>query len=140
MDAGVHDGRGHVDVMDRQRPCRGDDRRYAAIHRGILLAVLLGLGTVCNLRGQRAQMLLTHRIELALCRPHVQSAAAAVVTDAVVPVVVDHRGVVDVGDVGGVDVVDRAVVHEAVLVPVAAVVAGAGVSIAVRDAAIKAYM
>jgi hypothetical protein len=85
-------------------------------------------------------VLLAHRIELTLRGPHVQATPAAVVADAVVHVVVDHRGVVDVGDVGGVDVVDRAVVHEAVLVPVAAVVAGAGVSIAIGNATVEAYV
>jgi hypothetical protein len=95
---------------------------------------------VRNLCRQRAQVLLAHRIELTLRGPHVQATPAAVVADAVVHVVVDHRGVVDVGDVGGVDVVDRAVVHEAVLVPVAAVVAGAGVSIAIGNATVEAYV
>jgi hypothetical protein len=85
-------------------------------------------------------VLLAHGIEFALRRPRRQATAATVVADAVVHVVVDHPGVVDVGDVGGVDVVDRAVVHEAVLVPVAAVVAGAGVSVAVGNAAVEAYV
>jgi hypothetical protein len=106
MNAGVHDNGSHVDVMDRQWPCCCDDRRPATIHGGILLAVLHGLGTVGNLRRQRAQVLLAHRIELTLRRPRVQAAPAAVIADTVVPVVVDHRGVVDVGDVGVVDVVD----------------------------------
>jgi hypothetical protein len=85
-------------------------------------------------------MLLAHGIEFALRRSHRKSAAAAVVADAVVHVVVDDRGVVDVGDVGGGDVVDRAVVHEAVMVTIAAVVARAGVSVAVGNAAVEAHV
>ena len=139
MHAGVYDSRRHVDAMDGQRPGCGDDRGPALVDAGILLAVLHGLRAVRDLRGQRAQMLLAHRIELTLRRPHVEATPAAVVADAVVHVV-DHRGVVDVGDVGGVDVVDRAVVHEAVLVPVAAVIARAGVSIAIGNAAVEAYV
>src|SRR6185312_17027654 len=52
---------------------------------------------------------------------------------------VDHRLVVDVGDVVG-DVGHRAVVVEVVAVPVAAVVAAAAVTVAVVDAAVEAHV
>ena len=138
VDAGVHDSRSGSDVVRRQGFCSDNHCWPAMVDARELLAVLHGLGAVRNLRRQGAHMLLAHGVELTLRGPHVQAAAAAVIADAVVHVVVDHRGVVDVGDVGGVDVVDRAVVHEAVMVPVATVVAGAGISIAVGDAAIEA--
>jgi hypothetical protein len=92
-----------------------------------------------HLRGQRTNVLLAHGGELALRGSRTDAAAAAVVADAGI-VVHDHGAVVDVGDVGGVDVVDRAVVHEAVMVPVAAVVAGTGISVAGGNAAVEADM
>ena len=125
-------------MVRRQGFC-GDNHCWPAMVDACeLLAVLHGLGAMCNLRRQRPHVRLAHGVEFALCRAHVQAAAAAVIADAVVDVVVDDRGVVDIGDVGGVDVVDRAVVHEAVMVPVATVVAGAGISIAVGNATIEA--
>jgi hypothetical protein len=71
----------------------------------VLLAVLHGLGAVLYLSRQGAHMPLAHRVELALGGPNVQAAAAAVVADAI-HVVDDHGAVVDVGDVGPVDVID----------------------------------
>jgi hypothetical protein len=126
--------------MNGQRTCCGDDRWLALIDAGILLAVLHSLRAMSNLRRQRTKMLFAHGVEFALRGPHREPAVAAVVADAVVHIVVDHRGVVDVGDVGGVDVVDRAVVHEAVMIPVTAVVARAGVSVAVGNAAVEAHV
>src|SRR3546814_15199916 len=53
----------------------------------------------------------------------------AVITDAAVVVMLDYYlAVVDVGDAGDVDVVDGAVVVEAVALPVAAGIAGADVA------------
>ncbi len=53
-------------------------------------------------------------------------------------VVHDDRAVVDVGDPRGVDVVDGAVVVEVMALPVATVVAAAGVAVAVVDATVEA--
>jgi hypothetical protein len=75
------------------------------IEARVLLAVLHGLRAVLHLRGQRTYVPFAHGVELALGGPNVQAAAAAVVADAV-HVVDDHRAVVDVGDVGRVDVID----------------------------------
>jgi hypothetical protein len=127
-------------MMGRQRPRDDGTWRLAMIEARVLLAVLHGLGAVRNLSRQRAQVPLAHGIKFALRWTHRQAAAAAVVADAVVGTVHDDGPVVDVGDVNIRDVVDRAVVHEAVIVPVAAVIAGAGVSVAIGHAAIEAYV
>jgi hypothetical protein len=71
----------------------------------VLLSVLHRLRAVLYLRGQRAYVPLAHRVELALGGPNVQAASTAVVADAI-HMVDDHRAVVDVGDVGPVDVID----------------------------------
>jgi hypothetical protein len=70
-------------------------------------------------------------------RADVDAASAAVVGDAGV-VVDDYGAVVDIGDVVDVDAVDGAVVVEAVSIPVAAMVAVAGVSEAIVDASVVA--
>jgi hypothetical protein len=75
------------------------------IEARVLLPVLHRLRAVLYLRGQRPYVLLAHRVELALGGPNVQAATTAVVADAI-HVVDDHSAVVDVGDVGCVDVID----------------------------------
>jgi hypothetical protein len=92
--------------MWRERPVRHNHRRLAVVDARELLAVLHGLGAMRNLRGQRAHVLLAHGVELGLRRTHGEAAAAAVVADAVVRLVHDHGAVVDVRDIGGVDVGD----------------------------------
>jgi hypothetical protein len=136
--AGVHDGGRDVDVMGRKRSRCYRDRRPAVVYVDVLLPVLHGLGTMLHLGGQGAHVLFAHGVELALRRPHVQAAPSTVVADAVVLGVPWNVPVVDVTDTVGIDVVDGPVVHEAVMVPVAAVVAGAGVSVAVGNATVEA--
>ena len=111
----------------------------AAVEADILLAVLHGLVAMLHLCGHRTNVLLAHGSELTLRGTHIDAAAAAVVADARI-VVHDHGAVVDVGDVRDVDVVDGAVVHEAVMVPVAAVVAGTGIAVAVGNSTVEADM
>jgi hypothetical protein len=89
--------------LDRTR--RDQRRRLAAVEADILLAVLHGLVAMLHLCRQRTNVLLAHGRKFTLRGPHVDAAAAAVVADAGM-VVHDHGAVVDVGDVGDVDVVD----------------------------------
>jgi hypothetical protein len=66
-----------------------------------------------------------------------RSAAAAVVTDSGLAVIVDDRLVVDIRYVRRADINDRAVIEEVPALPIAALVASAAVAIAIVDAAIK---
>lgn len=95
------------------------------------LALVLKLG--CHWRGAGA----AHGCEFSGLRTYGQAASASVVGDAGV-VIDDDGSVVDVSDVVNVDAVDGPVVVEAVSVPVAAVIAVAGVSEAVVDASVVA--
>jgi len=105
MHARIHHGGRHVDMVHGQWPCSDGNWRPPVIDGRVQLTVLHGLRAVLYLRGQRPYVLFAHRVELALGRPNVQAAAAAVVADTV-HVVHDHRVVIDVGDVGHVDVID----------------------------------
>ena len=67
----------------------------------------------------------------------VDSALAAVVADPVRVVVIDHRGVINVVNVGNVHVVDGSIVEKASPVPTSALVAFAEVAESVIDAAIE---
>jgi hypothetical protein len=100
------------------------------------LTVLRSFALVLDLGGHGWNSWTAHGSDLGRLRSDGEAASPAVVGDAGV-VVDDDRTVVDVGDVGA-DAVNSAVVVEVVAVPVAAVVADAGVTEAVVDAAIKA--
>ena len=107
-----------------------------------LLFVLGGRLSYLTLLGKRCGAGLTVCSDLCGAWPHVDSAASAVVAgvvagaSAVGHVVVDHRTVVDVGDVP--DVGDAAVVIEVIVVPIATEVADADVSVAVVDTTVEA--
>src|SRR5271165_185485 len=68
------------------------------------------------------------------------STLAAVIADAVNRRIIDHRRVVNIMNVGDVDVVHRTVVIELAIVPASAFVAMAEISVAVSDAAIEANL
>jgi hypothetical protein len=92
-------------MVGRQWPRNDGSGGLSVIEACVLLPVLHRLSAVLYLRGQRAYVLFAHRVELALGGSNVQAATTAVVADAI-HVVDDHRAVVDVGDVGRVDVID----------------------------------
>src|SRR5271169_4869011 len=68
------------------------------------------------------------------------SALAAVIADTVNRCVIDHRRVVNIVNVGDVDVVHRTVVIDLAVVPASAFVAMAEISVTVSDAAIEANL
>ena len=113
-----------------------DHGRAALVHVVELLTILRGFALVLDLGRHGRNSWAAHGSDLGRLRPDSDAASAAVVGDAGV-VVDDDGAVVDVGDVWA-DAVDGAVVVEVVAVPVAAVVANAGVAEAVVDAAVEA--
>ena len=137
MDAGIHDDRARRHAMYRERLCNDRIHGTTFVHVVKLLAILHGLRAMRDLGRQRTHVLLAHGGELALCGPYGQAAASAVIAHAGVVHVHDLH-VVDVGDLRDVDVGDGAVVHEAVVIPIAAMEAITGVAIAVGDSAIEA--
>ena len=116
---------------------RCNDGGTASICCVELPVVLGGLALVLKLGGHGRGAGAAHGCEFGGLRADVDAASAAVVGDAGV-VVDDYGAVVDIGDVVDVDAVDGAVVVEAVSIPVAAMVAVAGVSEAIVDASVVA--
>jgi hypothetical protein len=117
-------------------PGSRDDCGTALVDVVELLAVVCGFALGLNLCGHGRSAWAAHGCDLGRLRPCVDAASAAIVGDAGV-VIDDDGAVVDVGDVD-VDVVDGAVVVEVIAVPIAAVVADAGVAEAVVDATVEA--
>src|SRR5208283_5640855 len=68
------------------------------------------------------------------------STLAAVIADTVNRRVIDHRRVVNIVNVGDIDVVHRSVVIELAVVPASAFVAMAEISVTVSDAAVEANL
>src|SRR5215470_9432124 len=129
--------RDHSMAGELARSRGGCDRRPAAVHgcaqRGIAMSLLLLLA----LNGSESDAPLVLRGNLRTSRPRHDAAGTAIEAYARHVDVVDHRAVVDVGDVGGADVGHRAVVVEVSPMPVTARVADAGVAEAVVDAAVE---
>ena len=115
---GNHSGTAFVDVIE-------------------LLAVVGGFALVLDLRRHRGRAPLAVDCDLGRLRTDGDSATASVIGDAGI-VIDDDGAVVDVGNASDVDAIDGAVVVEAVSLPVAAVVAVAGVAEAVVNASVEA--
>jgi hypothetical protein len=135
--AWVHDRGGDPNGTRLNWPRCCQCSRLSAVETDVLLAVLRRLRAVLHLDRQGTDVRLPHCRKFALSGPHVKAASSAVVADAVVHDI-DHPDVVDVRDVGRVDVGDRTVVHEAVAVPIATVETLAGVAVAIGNTAVKA--
>jgi hypothetical protein len=117
----------------------GDQGGTALVHVVELLAILCGFALVLILRCHWRDAGAAVGCELGGLGADVDAAAAAVVGDAVDGGVVDDDcAVIDVGDTRDVDVVDRAVVVEVATLPIAAMIAAAGVAEAVVDTAVEA--
>src|SRR5271170_2530857 len=73
-------------------------------------------------------------------RTRFHSALAAVIADAIYCRVVDHRGVVNVVNVGDVHVVHRTVVEKVAIIPPTTLVALAEVAESVSDPTVETYV
>jgi hypothetical protein len=142
-DSGLAGTVGHGSgVGAREAWLRGDwpggcDHGWAAfVHVVELLTVLLSFALMLDLCGHGRDSGTAHGFDFGWPRPDGDAASASVVGDASV-VVDDDWALVDVGNTG-TDAVNGAVVVEGVAVPVAAVVADAGVAKAVVDASVIA--
>ena len=131
-------GAGLDSAISSEGPRRCDDGGTASVCCIELAMVLGGIALVLELGGHGCGAGAAHGCQFGGLRTDSDAATAAVVGDAVVVVVDDDGAVVDVGDVVDVHAVDGGVVVEAVSVPVAAVIAVAGVPEAVIDASVVA--
>lgn len=78
---------------------------------------------------------ITHYCQLLGCGPGLDSATSAVVTDATAAVVRDIV-VVEIVNPGGIYIRDAAVIVDSTVIPISAVIAATGISIAVIDVAV----
>src|SRR5580658_7520535 len=119
---------------------RGGNRGVAAVDRGAHRIVLRGHGLVLALRLRRLRVRLVRRGALRRGGLRGDTTRAAVEAGVIHGGVVHHRGVVDVGDVGGRYVGHGTVVVELSAPPLAAAESHAAVAEAVVDAAVEADM
>ena len=129
--------RDHAVSGKHRRPWSSGDGGPPAVHRGAERAVGARHLLVLPLHRSDADMTLVLDRHLRRGRTHRHAARAAVEADAIHPRLVDDRVVVDVRNVGDVDVGDGAVVVELVSAPVAALKAAAEIAEAVVDAAVE---
>jgi len=119
---------------DRSRSC--DHRRTAFVHVVELLPVLRCFALILKLRVHRRCTGAAEGRNLSWTRPHSDPASTAVIGDT--RSIVDNNGsVVDVGDIDDVNSIDGPVVIKIVSVPIAAIVAIAGVTEAIVDATVE---
>ena len=125
--------------LRRDRPRSCNYCRAPLIHVVELLTVARSFALVLKLSRHGRDSRAPHSRDFSRSWPNVDAASAAVVGHA--GVVIDNdRAVVDVGDASDIDTVNRAVVVEVISIPIAAVIAHAGVAEAVVDAAVEADM
>lgn len=129
-------------------PLVGDERpgdsslgRTAFVLIEELLSVLGGLTLVLHLGRHGPNLRSAHGDQLRRPWPGLDAASSTVIGDTRSAVVVyDDGAVVHVSDSGDIDPVDGAVVIEVIAAPVATVVTVACIAVAIRDAAVEAYV
>lgn len=110
------------------------------IHRRELRTIIRGLMHVLNLRRNRGDAPLMQHGYFSGCRPHFQTARAAVITDPVDCRVIAHPVVVDIVNDCRIHVIYGAVIVESSPVPIPTFVTAADITIAIIDSTIEAYM
>lgn len=131
-------GRDGVAIAECSGPRSRRYRRFAMIFGGAQLAVGAGFIKMLILRPNRPDMALSPRGFFVVARPPVNATMAPVIADAVYRrIVVYDRRVVGVMDFRDIDVVHRAVVVKAVVLPAAAFITVAEIAEAIIYAAVK---
>ena len=132
-------GRYHAAIVPCARLGSRSDWRLALVHRSPQLSVSAGSLHMLRLSGHRRHVSLMRRRFLLRRWAPVDPPVAAVVADAVHGVV-DHRCVVNVVNLGDVDVGHRAVIKEPSVVPTSTFEALAEVTEAVINPAVETYL
>ena len=127
----------HPAATELSRFCSCGNCGPPVIYRCEQLAVAGGRGFVPGLHGCGCDMFLAGCCLFSRCGPGSDAPGSAVVRHMVHRGVVDHRGVVHVGHVGGVYIVHTAVIKEPAVPPVAALVSHAAITVAIVNASIE---
>src|SRR5271165_1414947 len=130
-------GSNNATASERSGLVSGRNRRLALVHGSSQLWIGTGGLQVFSLCRHRCNMLLTGSRFLLRSRTRRGPTCASVVTDTVHRCIVDNRGVVNIVNVGDIDIVHRAVVIELAVVPAATLVTSAKVAKTVIDSTIE---
>jgi hypothetical protein len=95
---------------------------------------------VISLHRREGHMVIVFRSQLMRIWPRVQTTLTAIETHASYVDVVDHRLVVDVGDMNATEVRDGPVIEERATTPVAALKTNTTVPVAVVNSAVEPYV
>src|SRR5579883_346769 len=129
----------HPGFGKRSRARSSCDRRAAVIDGRPQLLVLSRSLHVLHLRSYGGNVAVVHRGFFFRCRARLNASLAAVVADAGVSIIVHDGRVIDVVNLGHVDVVDLAVVEETAVIPSSAFITVAEISVTVVDAPIETH-
>jgi len=130
----------HASARENTRPLSGRNARLAAIDRRAQVVIAESHVLVIALHRSVTNMAIVICNQLVRARPRVQAAFTTVVAHTVYRDVVDHRPVVNIGDVSFAQVCNRPVVVERPMAPVTALEANTGVSVPVIDTTVKTYV
>ena len=130
----------HASARENTRPLSGRNARLTAIDRRAQVVIAESHVLVIALHRSETNMAIVICNQLVRARPRVQAAFTTVVAHTVHRDVVDHRPVVNIGDVSFAQVCNRPVVVERPMAPVTALEANTGVAVPVIDTTVKTYV
>jgi len=130
----------HPFAREHTRPLSSGNARLTPVYRRAKVMIAERHVLVFALHGSELNVTLVLCSQLVRAWPHVQAAFTTVETDTVHRDVVDHRPVIDVGDVSLTQVGNRPVVIERTTAPVTALEANTTVPITVVDTTVKTYV
>ena len=130
----------HTSAREDTRPFSSRNARLAAVHRSPQVMIAERHVLVVTLHGSESNMMLVLCNQLVGAWPRVQAAFATVEAHTVHRDVVDHRPVVDVGDMSRTQVGNRPVVVERLTAPIAALKANTTIPVTVVDTTVETYV
>ena len=123
-------------AIELRRARRRGDRRMAVVLREAQRRILARHLYMIHLLGGRRGVLRARGGDLLLCGRRREAAGAAVITD-LRPMGDGERLLIDIGQTNIAEIVGRAIVEETIAPPVAALVTGAAITMAIVHAAVK---
>jgi hypothetical protein len=130
----------YASARENTRSLSSRNARLAAVNRGAQIMVAERHVLVLPLRRSEINMMLVLCNQLVSAWPRMQASLATVEAHTVDRDVVDHRPVINVGDVSPAQVGNRPVVVERSTAPVTALEANTTVAIAVVDTTVETYV
>jgi hypothetical protein len=130
----------HTSTREHTRPLGSGNPRFATVYRSTQIVIAERHVLMLALHGREVNVTLVLGSQLASAWPRMQATLTAVEADTIHRDVVDHRPVIDVGDMNAAQVGHRPVVVKCPVAPVTALEADTTVSVTVVDTTVEAYM